>query len=52
MDDTDFVALSRFLKASLWTGDTVLFNGLKKIGFKKVLNTVDLLELRNLKRHK
>jgi predicted nucleic acid-binding protein len=52
IDDTDFVALTRFLKASLWTGDKVLCNGLKEIGFKKVLNTSDLLELRNIKRHK
>jgi predicted nucleic acid-binding protein len=49
IDDTDFVALTRFLKATLWTGDKVLYNGLKGIGFKKVLNTSDLLELRNLK---
>lgn len=52
IDDTDFVALSRFLKASLWTGDKVLYNGLKEISFKKVLNTSDLLELRNLKENK
>lgn len=52
IDDTDFVALTRFLKANLWTGDKVLCSGLKEIGFKKVLNTSDLLELRNIKRHK
>ena len=52
IDDTDFVALTRFLKATLWTGDKVLYNGLKEISFKKVLNTADLLELRNLKGHK
>ena len=50
VDDTDFVALTRFLKATLWTGDKVLHNGLKEISFKKVLNTSDLLELRNIKR--
>ena len=50
VDDTDFVALTRFLKATLWTGDKVLYNGLKEISFKKVLNTSDLLELRNIKR--
>ena len=48
-DDTDFVALTRFLKATLWTGDKVLYNGLKENGFKKVLNTNDLLVLRNSK---
>lgn len=52
IDDTDFVALTRFLKANLWTGDKVLCSGLKEIGFKKVLNTSDLLELRNIKRNK
>lgn len=51
VDDTDFVALTRFLKATLWTGDKVLYNGLKEISFKKVLNTSDLLELRNIKRN-
>ncbi len=50
VDDTDFVALTRFLKATLWTGDKVLYNGLKEISFKKVLNTSDLLELRKIKR--
>lgn len=50
VDDTDFVALTRFLKATLWTGDKVFYNGLKEISFKKVLNTSDLLELRNIKR--
>lgn len=49
IDDTDFVALTRFLKANLWTGDKVLYNGLKEVSFKKVMNTADLLELRNLK---
>jgi predicted nucleic acid-binding protein len=52
IDDTDFVALTRFLKANLWTGDKVLCSGLKEIGFKKVLDTSDLLELRNIKRNK
>jgi predicted nucleic acid-binding protein len=51
VDDTDFVALTRFLKATLWTGDKVLYNGLKEISFKKVLHTSDLLELRNIKRN-
>lgn len=52
IDDTDFVALTRFLKANLWTGDKVLYTGLKEISFKKVMNTADLLELRNLKNTK
>ena len=42
VDDTDFVALTLYLKANLWTGDKNLYNGLKKLGFKKVFNTADL----------
>jgi predicted nucleic acid-binding protein len=52
IDDTDFVALTKFLKATLWTGDKVLYNGLKEIGFKKICNTPDLMVLRNLKENK
>lgn len=47
IDDIDFVALARFLKASLWTGDKVLYNGLKKNGFKRILNTSEILAIRN-----
>ncbi len=42
VDNTDFVALTLFLKGSLWTGDKELYNGLKKKKFKAVLNTSDL----------
>lgn len=50
IDDTDFVALSKFLKASLWTGDKVLYNGLKKLNFKTLLNTTELLSLRTTRK--
>lgn len=49
IDDTDFVALTKFLRANLWTGDKILYNGLKKLGFKKLLNTTELVALRNKK---
>ena len=49
IDDIDFVALTKFLRATLWTGDKVLYNGLKKINFKKLLNTTELLALRATK---
>lgn len=49
LDDTDFVALTKFLKATLWTGDKVLYNGLKRLKFKKLLNTTELLALRTTK---
>lgn len=52
IDDTDFVALTKFLKATLWTGDKVLYNGLKKNHFKKLLNTSELLALRSTKTKK
>lgn len=52
IDDTDFVALTKFLKATLWTGDKVLYKGLKKIKFKKLLNTSELLALRTTKSEK
>lgn len=46
IDDTDFIALSKHLKAFLWTGDKELYNGLKQRRFKNVYNTSDLLALR------
>ena len=49
IDDTDFVALTKFLRATLWTGDKALYNGLKKLNFKKMLNTTELLALRATK---
>lgn len=47
INDIDFVALTHFLKATLWTGDKALYEGLKKINFKKVINTQDFLLLEN-----
>jgi predicted nucleic acid-binding protein len=52
IDDTDFVALTKFLKATLWTGDMVLYKGLKKLEFKKIINTLEILELRRTKKLK
>lgn len=46
IDDIDFVALSAFLDAKLWTGDKILYKGLRKIGFRDVLNTAELSSLR------
>ncbi|HAL80887.1 MAG TPA: hypothetical protein DCO83_00560 [Mucilaginibacter sp.] len=42
IDDVDFVALTLYLKGTLWTGDKDLLNGLKNKGFKKVFSTNDL----------
>lgn len=43
IDDSDFIALTRYLKGYLWTGDKELFNGLKVKGFKRIYNTSELL---------
>jgi predicted nucleic acid-binding protein len=42
MDDIAFVALSLYLQAYLWTGDKILYNGLKLKEFEKVLSTTEL----------
>jgi predicted nucleic acid-binding protein len=42
IDDIAFVALSIYLQAHLWTGDKVLYDGLKSKGFDKVLSTTEL----------
>lgn len=47
IDDIDFVALSLFLKGSLWTGDKSLYEGLRSRRFRTVYNSQDLLRLRN-----
>jgi len=52
IDDTDFVALTRYLKGSLWTGDKPLYDGLKIKRFRTVYNTKDMMKLRDrLTRH-
>ena len=47
IDDIDFVALTKYLKAGLWTGDKPLYEGLKAKRFKSIYNTQDMLNLRN-----
>ena len=49
IDDIDFIALSKFLKAILWTGNKVLYKGLKKQRFKKIINATELFDLRTTK---
>ncbi|MBO9684417.1 MAG: hypothetical protein J7502_17410 [Flavisolibacter sp.] len=45
IDDTDFVALTRYLKGSLWTGDKALYDGLKAKRFRTVYNTQGMIKL-------
>lgn len=47
IDDIDFVALTKYFKGILWTGDKSLYNGLKAKRFRSVYNTTELLKLRN-----
>ncbi len=46
MDDIAFVALSLFLDIKLWTGDKQLIGGLTKKGFKNIITTHEMLQLR------
>jgi predicted nucleic acid-binding protein len=41
-NDTPFVALSKHLRADLWTGDMALYKGLTKKGEKNIILTTDL----------
>jgi predicted nucleic acid-binding protein len=47
LDDSDFVALTKYLKGSLWTGDKPLYEGLKAKRFRTVYNTQGMIKLRN-----
>lgn len=47
IDDIDFIAINEFLEGNLWTGDKVLYTGLKGKAYNKVLNTNEMLLLRN-----
>ena len=45
VDDTIFVAVSNFMKGTLWTGDIKLLNGLIKKGYKNFIKTDDLYQI-------
>lgn len=45
IDNTVFVALADHLKATLWTGDLELINGLLKRGYKNTITTKELYRI-------
>jgi predicted nucleic acid-binding protein len=47
IDDTEFIEVSLFLNAKLWTGDKALYEGLKAKEFQNVINTFELNILKN-----
>jgi len=49
-DDTDFVAITKYLKARLWTGGKALHAGLKSKKFRNVLTTNEIIKLWKKKR--
>jgi predicted nucleic acid-binding protein len=51
IDDKDipYVAFSLFYKCKIWSGDKVLRNGLEHKGFKKIISTEELFDLRENK---
>lgn len=49
LDDSDFIALNKYIRGFLWTGDKELYDGLKKKNFKRVYNTTELIALRKAK---
>ncbi len=51
LDDTDFIALTIYLKGNLWTGDKQLYLGLKTKRFRTVYNTTDMIALRDRLTH-
>ncbi|MCX6253585.1 MAG: PIN domain-containing protein [Bacteroidia bacterium] len=48
--DTTYVAFSLFYKCKIWSGDKELRNGLENKGFKNVISTKELFEIRETKR--
>lgn len=47
--DTHYVAYSKYFKCKIWTGDKVLIKGVKAKGFKNVVTTEELYEIREAK---
>ena len=48
--DTPYVAFSMFYKCKIWSGDKALSKGLAGKGFKNIVSTEELFDLRGSKR--
>jgi predicted nucleic acid-binding protein len=49
INDTEFVALTDYIRGKLWSGDKILQNGLILKGWTRFISTSDLLKLINKK---
>ena len=49
IDDTDFIALAKYLKGSVWTGDKAFQKELNKSEFMKAYVTKELIAIRKEK---
>jgi predicted nucleic acid-binding protein len=47
VDDIDFIAINEFLEGFLWTGDKVLYNGVKRKGYQRVYNTYEMGQIKD-----
>jgi predicted nucleic acid-binding protein len=45
MDDTEFIALTEYMKARFWSGDKVLRNGLIKLGWNRFISLEELYQI-------
>ncbi len=46
-DDVTFLALNNYIESILWTGDEKLYQGLKKMGYERVINFHEIKEKYN-----
>ena len=47
-DDFAFVAIANHLNALLWTGDKKLISGLRQKGYRRIISTADLLDMKDM----
>lgn len=47
LNDAVFIALNEFQESLFWTGDKMLYSGLKSKGYEKIITTTELVKLRD-----